>query len=201
MIALDLAGVRVSAGAACSSGKVARSHVLAAMGLGEAAAGAPSASPCPGTRRRMRRSVSSRRGPPCGTGCRGARHRRQGERRAKRHPFGASPSQLTFTVNSASPSPEIQPEIAFAGQLGAELHLDPLGPLRQRGHRAVEHPEQIAERRQPLAEGLGAGLGDGPADADLGQPRSLFAAAAKVKLAAFAMSTCNRAGIPLSSRR
>jgi cysteine desulfurase len=39
VIALDLAGVRVSAGAACSSGKVARSHVLAAMGLGEAAAG------------------------------------------------------------------------------------------------------------------------------------------------------------------
>ncbi|MFX4566560.1 aminotransferase, partial [Acinetobacter baumannii] len=39
VIALDLAGVRVSAGAACSSGKVARSHVLAAMGFGEAAAG------------------------------------------------------------------------------------------------------------------------------------------------------------------
>jgi cysteine desulfurase len=37
VIALDLAGVRVSAGAACSSGKVARSHVLDAMGLGEAA--------------------------------------------------------------------------------------------------------------------------------------------------------------------
>jgi len=37
VIALDLEGVRVSAGAACSSGKVARSHVLAAMGLGEAA--------------------------------------------------------------------------------------------------------------------------------------------------------------------
>jgi cysteine desulfurase len=35
VIALDLAGVRVSAGAACSSGKVARSHVLAAMGLAE----------------------------------------------------------------------------------------------------------------------------------------------------------------------
>jgi cysteine desulfurase len=34
VIALDLAGVRVSAGAACSSGKVARSHVLAAMGFG-----------------------------------------------------------------------------------------------------------------------------------------------------------------------
>jgi cysteine desulfurase len=34
VIALDLAGYRVSAGAACSSGKVARSHVLAAMGLG-----------------------------------------------------------------------------------------------------------------------------------------------------------------------
>jgi cysteine desulfurase len=37
VIALDLAGVRVSAGAACSSGKVARSPVLEAMGLGEAA--------------------------------------------------------------------------------------------------------------------------------------------------------------------
>ena len=34
VIALDLAGVQVSAGAACSSGKVARSHVLAAMGVG-----------------------------------------------------------------------------------------------------------------------------------------------------------------------
>ncbi|MBV1799831.1 aminotransferase class V-fold PLP-dependent enzyme [Siccirubricoccus sp. G192] len=37
VIALDLMGLRVSAGAACSSGKVARSHVLAAMGFGEAA--------------------------------------------------------------------------------------------------------------------------------------------------------------------
>ena len=34
LIALDLAGVRVSAGSACSSGKVARSHVLEAMGVG-----------------------------------------------------------------------------------------------------------------------------------------------------------------------
>ncbi len=34
LITLDLAGICVSAGAACSSGKVARSHVLAAMGLG-----------------------------------------------------------------------------------------------------------------------------------------------------------------------
>jgi cysteine desulfurase len=33
VIALDLAGVAVSAGAACSSGKVAMSHVVAAMGL------------------------------------------------------------------------------------------------------------------------------------------------------------------------
>jgi cysteine desulfurase len=37
VIALDLAGVRVSAGAACSSGKVARSPVLEAMGFGELA--------------------------------------------------------------------------------------------------------------------------------------------------------------------
>ncbi|ARJ67554.1 cysteine desulfurase [Magnetospirillum sp. ME-1] len=35
VMALDLAGVAVSAGAACSSGKVAPSHVLAAMGLEE----------------------------------------------------------------------------------------------------------------------------------------------------------------------
>lgn len=34
VIALDLAGVRVSAGAACSSGKVTASHVLEAMGFG-----------------------------------------------------------------------------------------------------------------------------------------------------------------------
>ena len=38
IIALDLEGVAVSAGAACSSGKVQSSHVLAAMGVSPARA-------------------------------------------------------------------------------------------------------------------------------------------------------------------
>ena len=37
VMAFDIAGIAVSAGAACSSGKVQRSHVLQAMGAGDAA--------------------------------------------------------------------------------------------------------------------------------------------------------------------
>lgn len=44
VMALDLDGVRVSAGAACSSGKVKASRVLQAMGLGDLAGGALRAS-------------------------------------------------------------------------------------------------------------------------------------------------------------
>ena len=38
VMAFDIAGVALSAGAACSSGKVLSSHVLEAMGVGDAAA-------------------------------------------------------------------------------------------------------------------------------------------------------------------
>ncbi|WP_027284048.1 cysteine desulfurase family protein [Rubritepida flocculans] len=73
VIALDLAGVRVSAGAACSSGKVARSAVLEAMGFGaEAGCGirvslpwnAPEDAPDRflAAWREMRARLSSRRG-------------------------------------------------------------------------------------------------------------------------------------------
>ncbi len=40
VMALDLAGIAIGAGSACSSGKVSPSHVLAAMGAGAAEAGA-----------------------------------------------------------------------------------------------------------------------------------------------------------------
>jgi cysteine desulfurase len=49
VMALDLAGVMISTGSACSSGKVKASHVLAAMGLGPAAGEAIRVSLSPAT--------------------------------------------------------------------------------------------------------------------------------------------------------
>src|SRR5439155_18607951 len=40
VMALDLDGVQVSSGSSCSSGKIAPSHVLSAMGVGDDVAGA-----------------------------------------------------------------------------------------------------------------------------------------------------------------
>ncbi len=76
MIALDLAGVAVSSGSACSSGKVTPSHVLAAMGVAHGSrAGRDPAEPRVGARPRptwsASRKPSRRRSSGCAPGGRG----------------------------------------------------------------------------------------------------------------------------------
>ena len=71
VIALDLDGVMVSAGAACSSGKVGPSHVLARWGCRRRSPAARSASAWAGPRPRPISTISQRldrAGPPRGSG-------------------------------------------------------------------------------------------------------------------------------------
>ena len=128
MIALDLEGIAVSAGAACSSGKVTASHVLAAMGLGRSPA-RRSGSRCRGTRQR-RTSPPSRR--PIGAWRRGCAWRW--------HRAPPEPTLPGMSSSSAAPEPP-----GLSRQPGHHA----LRPARRGGDAAVVHRalRQSAQRR------------------------------------------------------